>query len=259
MKALPVEPSNVPVAIGSRIRAARQSQRLTIEQVADATGLTKGFLSRVERDLTSPSVASLVTLCQVLSISIGDLFAAPETHLTKQNEGPRISLGGEGIVERLVAEGDRSPADLVMTVDIANLRQIVEAGVIQPVQSDVLEAAIPAAMRDPGDQWFALTSRARVVYASRDRVADGDAGADTQGLLTGAQLRLWFQDVQAEAVRTWLSHPAAQAWIRYDGFADGGGHVYRPSVVRIGAPPARRVESAAAAGAGASTEAWSGW
>jgi len=102
MKALPVEPSTAPVAIGSRIRAARQSQRLTIEHVADATGLTKGFLSRVERDLTSPSVASLVTLCQVLSISIGDLFAVPETHLTRQGEGPRISLGGDGIVERLL-------------------------------------------------------------------------------------------------------------------------------------------------------------
>lgn len=102
MKALPVEPSQLPVAIGSRIRAARQSQRLTIEHVADATGLTKGFLSRVERDLTSPSVASLVTLCQVLSISIGDLFALPETHLTRKGEGPRISLGGEGIVERLL-------------------------------------------------------------------------------------------------------------------------------------------------------------
>ena len=102
MKALPVEPSLAPVAIGSRIRAARQSQRLTIEHVADATGLTKGFLSRVERDLTSPSVASLVTLCQVLSISIGELFAVPETHLTRHGEGPRISLGGEGIVERLL-------------------------------------------------------------------------------------------------------------------------------------------------------------
>jgi transcriptional regulator with XRE-family HTH domain len=102
MKALPVEPSNAPVAIGSRIRAARQSQRMTIEQVADATGLTKGFLSRVERDLTSPSVASLVTLCQVLSLSIGDLFAQPETHLTRAAEAPRISLGGEGIVERLL-------------------------------------------------------------------------------------------------------------------------------------------------------------
>ncbi|MDQ6752213.1 MAG: cupin domain-containing protein [Actinomycetota bacterium] len=102
MKALPVEPSTAPVAIGSRIRAARQAQRLTIEHVADATGLTKGFLSRVERDLTSPSVASLVTLCQVLSISVGDLFTVPETHLTRRGDGPRISLGGEGIVERLL-------------------------------------------------------------------------------------------------------------------------------------------------------------
>ena len=116
MKALPVEPSNVPVAIGSRIRAARQSQRLTIEQVADATGLTKGFLSRVERDLTSPSVASLVTLCQVLSISIGDLFAAPETHLTKRNDGPRISLGGQGIVERLLTARSERRVQIIQAV-----------------------------------------------------------------------------------------------------------------------------------------------
>ena len=62
MKALALEPSFGPVAIGSRIRAARQDQRLTIEQVVEATGLTNGFLSRVERNLTSPSVASLVTM-----------------------------------------------------------------------------------------------------------------------------------------------------------------------------------------------------
>ncbi|MEA5454107.1 helix-turn-helix domain-containing protein [Sinomonas sp. JGH33] len=102
MKALPVEPSNVSVAIGSRIRAARESQRMTIEQVAEAAGLSKGFLSRVERDESSPSVASLVTLCQVLSLPIGDLFATPETHLTRGPEAPRISLGGKGIVERLL-------------------------------------------------------------------------------------------------------------------------------------------------------------
>lgn len=102
MKALPVEPSNTPVVIGSRIRAARQAQRLTIEQVAASTGLTKGFLSRVERDLTSPSVASLVTLCQVLALSIGDLFTAPEIHLTRLAEAPKISLGGVGITESLM-------------------------------------------------------------------------------------------------------------------------------------------------------------
>ncbi len=80
----------------------------------------------------------------------------------------------EGIVERLQAEGARSPADLVMTVDIANLQQVVDAGVIQPVDSAVLQAAIPANLRDPGNMWFGLTTRARIIYASRTRVADGE-------------------------------------------------------------------------------------
>ncbi len=80
----------------------------------------------------------------------------------------------EGLVERLVAEGERSPADLVMTVDIGNLQQVVDAGVLQPVQSEVLEAAIPANLRSPDDLWFALTERARIVYASTDRVAEGE-------------------------------------------------------------------------------------
>lgn len=79
-----------------------------------------------------------------------------------------------GIVERLKAEGDRSPADLVMTVDIANLQQIVDGGVIQPVESDVLTAAVPASLRAEDNSWFALTKRARIVYASRDRVAEGE-------------------------------------------------------------------------------------
>ncbi|WP_106744130.1 Fe(3+) ABC transporter substrate-binding protein [Yoonia maritima] len=79
-----------------------------------------------------------------------------------------------GIVERLKAEGDRSPADLVMTVDIANLQQIVDGGVIQPVESDVLTAAVPASLRAEDNSWFGLTKRARIVYTSRERVADGE-------------------------------------------------------------------------------------
>ena len=85
-----------------------------------------------------------------------------------------VAYVDKGLVERLVAEGDRSPADLVMTVDISRLAQLVDAGVTQPVTSDVLAANIPAEFRDPGNRWFGLTSRARVVYASRDRVADGE-------------------------------------------------------------------------------------
>nr|WP_231710079.1 cupin domain-containing protein [Arthrobacter zhangbolii] len=113
---MPVEPTNAPVAIGVRIRAARQARRMTIEQVAEATGLTKGFLSRVERDLTSPSVASLVTLCQVLSISIGDLFSAPQINLTRWEDAPRISLGGDGIVERLVTARTERRVQVVRSV-----------------------------------------------------------------------------------------------------------------------------------------------
>ena len=80
----------------------------------------------------------------------------------------------KGMVERLQSEGDRSPADLVLTVDIARLAQVVEAGVTQPVESEVLAANIPAEFRDPGNQWFGLTTRARIVYASKERVADGE-------------------------------------------------------------------------------------
>ncbi|WP_445942002.1 Fe(3+) ABC transporter substrate-binding protein [Pseudotabrizicola sp. L79] len=85
-----------------------------------------------------------------------------------------VAFVDKGMAERLTAEGSRSAADLVLTVDVARLKQIVDAGVIQPVQSDVLEANIPEAMRDANDQWFGLTTRARIVYASKDRVADGE-------------------------------------------------------------------------------------
>lgn len=85
-----------------------------------------------------------------------------------------VAFVDKGMSERLVAEGDRSPADLVLTVDIARLKQVVDAGVTQAVVSDVLTANIPASLRDPDNQWFGLTTRARIVYASVDRVADGE-------------------------------------------------------------------------------------
>jgi iron(III) transport system substrate-binding protein len=97
-----------------------------------------------------------------------DAFTA-ETGITAN-----VAFVDKGMVERLVAEGDRSPADLVLTVDIARLTQVVEAGVTQAVQSEVLEANIPAEMRDANDQWFGLTARARIVYAHKDRVAPGE-------------------------------------------------------------------------------------
>lgn len=80
----------------------------------------------------------------------------------------------KGMLERLQAEGARSPADLIMTTDISRLNELAKAGVTQSVSSDVLSQSIPAEFRDPAGEWFGLTSRARVIYASKDRVAEGE-------------------------------------------------------------------------------------
>ncbi|MFC4728148.1 Fe(3+) ABC transporter substrate-binding protein [Coralloluteibacterium thermophilus] len=74
----------------------------------------------------------------------------------------------DGLLERVRAEGARSPADVLMTVDIGNLLDLVDGGVTQPAPSPVLEAAIPANLRGEGGAWYALSLRDRILYAERD-------------------------------------------------------------------------------------------
>lgn len=74
----------------------------------------------------------------------------------------------DGLIERVKAEGEKSPADVLMTVDIGNLLDLVEAGITQPVNSKVLEDAIPANLRGADDQWFTLSLRDRVAYVAKD-------------------------------------------------------------------------------------------
>jgi len=81
-----------------------------------------------------------------------------------------VVFSTNGLIERLAAEGKNSPADLLLTNESGLLLQAVNAGVTQPVHSEVLSKTIPASLRDDKDQWFGLTRRARVVYASKDRV-----------------------------------------------------------------------------------------
>lgn len=78
----------------------------------------------------------------------------------------------DGLIERMQAEGKISPADVLLTNESGLLFKAEADGVTQPLKSDVLEKAIPAALRDGAGHWFALTRRARVVYASNDRVKD---------------------------------------------------------------------------------------
>jgi iron(III) transport system substrate-binding protein len=79
-------------------------------------------------------------------------------------------FASSGLEERLRTEGQNSPADVLITVDIGRLEQAKEYGVTQPVKSEVLEKTIPATYRDPEGHWFGVSMRGRVVYASKDRV-----------------------------------------------------------------------------------------
>lgn len=75
----------------------------------------------------------------------------------------------EGLAERLAREGELTPADLVLTVDISRLMELVERDLTQPVASKIIRQNIPAQYRAPDDSWFALTTRVRNIYSSRDR------------------------------------------------------------------------------------------
>jgi iron(III) transport system substrate-binding protein len=77
-----------------------------------------------------------------------------------------------GIAERLSAEGENSPADVIMVVDYGMLEDMVERGLTQAVHSDVLDAAVPENLRGPDGQWYAMSMRARVIYASKERVSE---------------------------------------------------------------------------------------
>jgi len=80
----------------------------------------------------------------------------------------------KGLVERLKREGRNSPADLIFTVDIGRLDAVLSENLTQPVTSDVLSEKIPPEFRDPNGHWFGLTTRARLIVASKDRVEEGE-------------------------------------------------------------------------------------
>ncbi len=81
-----------------------------------------------------------------------------------------VIFADKGLAERMQAEGQNSPADLLFTAEIGRLDGAKQLGVTQPVVSEVIAANIPAQYRDPENHWFGITTRARVIYASKDRV-----------------------------------------------------------------------------------------
>ena len=74
------------------------------------------------------------------------------------------------LLVRLQAEGENTPADMLMTVDAGNLWQAAQAGLLQTVHSPILKQNVPDHLRDPDDRWFALTVRARTLVYNTKRV-----------------------------------------------------------------------------------------
>lgn len=82
----------------------------------------------------------------------------------------QVVFAKKGLEERLKREGKLTPADVVLTTDLSRLTTLVDMGLTQAVNSDVLSNNLPDAYRDPQGHWFALTTRVRNIYTSKARV-----------------------------------------------------------------------------------------
>ena len=82
----------------------------------------------------------------------------------------RIEGDADQLIERIKAEGRNSPADILITVDAGRLWRAEQAGVLQPIQSKVLDERIPASLRHPDGLWFGVSKRVRIIIYAKDRV-----------------------------------------------------------------------------------------
>lgn len=97
----------------------------------------------------------------------------PIAEVYQKKTGTKIKLVSDkapSLMEKLKAEGSNSPADIFITVDGGNLWQAAQMGLFKPVKSSVLNANIPQHLRDPKNQWFGLSVRARTIMYNPERV-----------------------------------------------------------------------------------------
>ena len=177
------------VAIGGRLRAARQARGLTLDQVAAAAGLTKGFLSRLERDEVSPSVASLVSVCEVVGIRVGELFETPQTSLVRAGEGRQINFGGTDVRELLLTPGTQG--------DLQVIHSTIEPGGNGGAELYTLDCEVEFV--------YVLAGRLRITLTSQSALLDaGDAFT-----FPGREPHTWANDDPRRPCRVlWALAPA---------------------------------------------------
>lgn len=97
-----------------------------------------------------------------------------------------VQAGADELIQRLLAEGESSRADLLVTVDAGRLHRAKEAGVLQAIESDTLDANVPEHLRDPDGTWYGITKRARVI--AYDRTRTDPTGIERYADLTAPEL-----------------------------------------------------------------------
>ena len=135
-----------------------------------ATALVMGLAACGDDDSSSGSSSETrrVTVYTGRHYGIEPVF---EEFTTATGIEVRFTTGSDPeLRERLIAEGSNTPADIVMTADAANIALAAEAGLLAPVDSDVLRSAIPEDLRDDEDRWFTLSRRLRTIMYSTERV-----------------------------------------------------------------------------------------
>lgn len=108
--------SEQSIPIGGRLRSTRLARGLTLGHVAAAAGLTEGFVSKLERDQVSPSVASLVAVCEALGLRVGELFEPPSSAIVRAGEGAQINFGGAAAREYLLSPGSQSHIEVLHSI-----------------------------------------------------------------------------------------------------------------------------------------------
>lgn len=101
--------------IGAQLRAARLASRKSMAELAEQAGLTKGFVSKLERDLANVSVASLIRLCDALGVSVGSLFQAPRGEIVRRNARPPINFGGTRAREYLLTPSGEKRVQAILS------------------------------------------------------------------------------------------------------------------------------------------------
>jgi transcriptional regulator with XRE-family HTH domain len=101
--------------IGAHLKAARLAARMSMAEVAEQAGLTKGFVSKLERDLANVSVASLIRLCDALGISVGSLFAASAGEVIRHGAYPPINFGGRKMTEYLLTPSGEKRVQAILS------------------------------------------------------------------------------------------------------------------------------------------------